>query len=255
MPITSNVAWDGRLELFKGRDSTQYVRTAASTATACATCGLPLTADEQLSMSVDVSVGTGPDGTDYRAFDCCVCHRACCVPDLTVHEGGVVPEEVTSAGAVMVLHYKTTAVPALVFTLLPNLTFGVSGAEFSSVLVSVLLGLGFQLAPRADWGFILGHAESVGSETFCTLTPQGLLVLHVAGQDMYTHQMDRSEPDGAAWLEAAAHSGTLLVLGGDNLLITQSGVDLSLAASQGTLVAGLATLTSRATPPVEISPE
>jgi hypothetical protein len=246
MPITSNVAWDGRLELFRGRDSTQYVRAAASRATACSTCGLPLTADEQLSMSVDVSVGTGPDGNNYRAFDCCVCHRACCVPDLTVHEGSVVPENLTSSGAVMVLHYKDESgnrrFPALVFTLLPNLTFGVPGAEFSSVLVSVLLGQGFQLVPRAGWDFILGQAASVGPETFCTLTPQGLLVLHVAGQDMYTHQLDRSKPDGAAWLEAAAGSGTALVLGGDNLVITRHGVDLAPVAAEGTLVAGLVAL-------------
>lgn len=248
MPITSNVAWDGRLELFKGRDSTQYVRTAASRATACSTCGLPLTADEQLSMSVEVSVGTGSDGMDYRAFDCCVCHRACCVPGLTVREGSLVPDELTSAGAVMVLHYNddsgSRTVPALVFTLLPNLTFGVPGAEFSSVLVSVLLGQGFQLVPRPDWDYILGVAASVDPEAFCTLTPQGLLGLHVAGQDMYIHQLDASEPDGAAWLEAAAGSGTVLVLGGDNLAITQSGADLAPAAAQGTLVAGLVTLHS-----------
>jgi hypothetical protein len=37
MPVTRNVAWDERLESFKGRDTARYVATAA--ATACAVCG------------------------------------------------------------------------------------------------------------------------------------------------------------------------------------------------------------------------
>lgn len=243
MPITSNVAWDGRLELFKGRDSTQFVSAAASAATACGTCGQPLTGGEQLAMSVDVSVAHGPDGADYRAFDCCVCHRGCCMPDLRVHERIGVREELTSTGATMVLHYKDAGrirrLPALVFTLLPNLTFGVPGAESSSVLVSILLGQGFQLALGADLDLILGQATSVNPGTSCTLLPQGLLVLQVAGQPMYTRLLDREEPGQDAWLEAAADSGAVLVLGGDNLAITQAGVDLAPAAAHGTLVMGL----------------
>lgn len=66
------------------------------------------------------------------------------------------PEELVSAGVVMVLHYKVGGhirrVSALVFTLLPNLSFGVPGAEFTSLLVSVRLGDGFQLAPTPDLG-------------------------------------------------------------------------------------------------------
>jgi hypothetical protein len=243
MPITRNVAWDGRLELFKGKDSTQYVSAAASAATACGTCGQKLSEDEQLAMSVDVSITHGPDGADYRAFDCCVCHRGCCVPDVRVHERAGVREELTSAGAMMVLHYKeagrTRRLPALVFTLLPSLTFAAPGAEYSSVLVSLLLGQGFQLALGGDLDLILGQATDVKPGTSCTLGPQGLLVLQVAGQPMYTHLLDREDPDGAAWLEAAAHSGAVLVLGGDNLAITQAAVDLAPAAKLATLVAGL----------------
>ena len=243
MPITRHVSWDGRLELFKGAASTQYVSAAASAATACGTCGQPLTEDEQLAMSVDVSIAHGPDGADYRAFDCCVCHRGCCVPDLRVHERAGVREEVTSTGATMVLHYKEAGrirrLPALVFTLLPNLTFAVPGAEFSSVLVSILLGQGFQLALGADLDLILGQATEVKPGTACTLIPHGPLVLQVAGQPMYTHLLDREEPDEAAWLDAAADSGAALVLGGDNLAITPAGVDLAPAAAHGTLVMGL----------------
>lgn len=242
MPITGNIAWDERLELYKGRDSTRYVRTAASAATACCSCRLPLTAGDPLSMAVEVSVAPGPYGTDYRAFACCVGHRSCCVPRIKVREGGNLPEELTSAGAIMVVHYnegtRNLALPALVFTLLPNLTFGVPGAEFTSLLVSILLGQGFQLAPRADMSSILEQAESVHPETFCTVTREGLLVLHVAGDALHSRQLDPAETDGAAWLEAAA-AGCVLVLGGDNLAITPEGVNLAPAVEQGTLVTGL----------------
>lgn len=247
MPITGSVAWDGRLELFKGRDSADYVRAAASRARACCRCRLPLAAGDPLSMAVEVSVGPGPNGTDYRAFACCVGHRGCCVPDLKIQERGSVPEELASAGGVMVVRCqeggRTWTMPALVFTLLPNLTFGVPGAEFTSLLVSVLLGQGFQLAPRADMDSILKQAEHVHPGTFCRLTAQGLLVLHVGGDAMFTHQFDLAAADAVAWVEAAA-VGRVLVLGGDNLAISEAGVELVAAAEQGTLVAGLVPLRS-----------
>lgn len=159
-----------------------------------------LVEDEQLATAVDVSIAHGPEGADYRAFDCCVCHRRCCVPDLRVHGSADVREEVTSAGAMMVLHYKDAGrsclLLALVFTLLPNLTFGVPGAEFSSVLVSLLLTQGFQLALGADVDLILGDATEVKPGTSCTLHPQGLLVLQVGGQPMYSPLLDREDPMG-----------------------------------------------------------
>jgi hypothetical protein len=36
MPITSNVAWDERLEAFKGRDTAHYIETVKATAKCCA---------------------------------------------------------------------------------------------------------------------------------------------------------------------------------------------------------------------------
>ena len=41
MPVSSNAEWDGRLEAFKGRDTTAYVEAAAATAKVCADCRLP----------------------------------------------------------------------------------------------------------------------------------------------------------------------------------------------------------------------
>jgi hypothetical protein len=240
MPITNNVAWDGRLNFFKGPDSSHYVRSAASTATSCFTCGQSLVPGEPLSMSVEVSEGNGPNGSEYRTFDCCVCHRACCVPGLTVRESTGMPEELKSVAAMMTLHYEDTAgrqtLPVLVFTLLPNLTFGVPGGEFTSVLVSALLAQGFQLATNGVLESILQEAEDVRAETYVTLR-QGLLVLHVGGEAMYSRHLDPAEPSASAWL-AAAGCGRVLVIGGDHLLFTQAGVQLSGAAALGTLAIG-----------------
>jgi hypothetical protein len=41
MPVTRNAAWDGRLEPFKGRDTTHYVLTAADLAKECGACRMP----------------------------------------------------------------------------------------------------------------------------------------------------------------------------------------------------------------------
>ena len=65
MPVTSNVAWDERLEEFKGRDTTEYVLTAATTAKVCASRRLPLRPGAPLSLAVNTIDGTEPDGTPY----------------------------------------------------------------------------------------------------------------------------------------------------------------------------------------------
>jgi hypothetical protein len=73
-----------RLESFKGRDTARYVATAA--ATACAVCGGLLQANEPLSLSVDITESTAPDGTEYVTFRDNVCHRHCSTPGLTMHK-------------------------------------------------------------------------------------------------------------------------------------------------------------------------
>jgi hypothetical protein len=68
IPVTRNVAWDGRLESFKGSDTTQYVSTAAAIATTCGACRRLLQPGEPLSLSVDITKCTAPDGTEYVTF-------------------------------------------------------------------------------------------------------------------------------------------------------------------------------------------
>src|SRR3954453_20106596 len=42
MPTPRKVAWDGRLEAFKGRDTAHYIESVKATASRCAACRLPL---------------------------------------------------------------------------------------------------------------------------------------------------------------------------------------------------------------------
>lgn len=64
MPITRNVARDGRLKDFKGRGSAQYVLAAAATARTCSVCGRQVQEGEPASLSVDIGEGAGPGRQD-----------------------------------------------------------------------------------------------------------------------------------------------------------------------------------------------
>lgn len=46
-----------------------------------------------------------------------------------------------------------------------------------------------------------------------------------------------NNPDDAEWLEAASN-GSVLIIGGDNLVITETRIDVDAAARPGTLVIG-----------------
>jgi hypothetical protein len=70
-----------------------------------------------------------------------------------------------------------------------------------------------------------------------TMAPQGLITLDVGGEAMYREQLDPASPDDAEWLEAAGN-GTVLVISGDNLVITETSPDIGPAARLGTLVIG-----------------
>jgi hypothetical protein len=73
---------------------------------------------------------------------------------------------------------------------------------------------------------------------------RGLLTLDVGGETMYREQLDPESPDDAEWLGAAG-SGSILVIGGDNLVISESSLDIAAAAGLGTLVIGTVTVRCR----------
>ncbi|APX00543.1 hypothetical protein [Arthrobacter sp. QXT-31] len=243
MPVTRNVAWDGRLESFKGRDTVQYVLTAASMASTCAACRTPLEPGEPLSLLVNVTESTAPDGTHYVTFTDCVCHRRCSGPGLSVEQGQWAPNELTPVAARMVLTQASGSgrerpVPVLAYTLVPVVAFREGGGDLTSALVSVLLFHGFQLALSPDFGDLVEDAVETSASCSIAVTREGLMTFSIGGRLLFRDQLRPDNPDDALWLEGVRGGDHVLVISGDNLVITAAGLDLRHAAAQGTLVAG-----------------
>ncbi len=240
MPITSNVAWDERLEAFKGRDTAQYVETVKATASRCAACRLPLGPGAALSLMVFITEGSGSDGMSSLTFDPVVCHLQCQAPGLSMREAIGLVEGVISVGARLVLSRGgagTATIPVLAYTLVPNVVIGEPGGEMTSALVSLLLNHGFQMSSSARYSDILERAVPAGNTCICTVADGGAVQLHVDGLLMCSQQLDRRNPNDAAWLQAAG-TGRVLVISGDNLTFAETGLELAAAARLGTLVSG-----------------
>jgi hypothetical protein len=247
MPTTSNVAWDQRLESFKGRDTAQYVTTSAGLATSCAACRSPFAADEPVSLLVDITQSAAPDGTEYLTFTDAICHRLCSEPSLTIRQVPWRPDILTPVAARMVLSQKsapgkTRAVPVLAYTLTPVLSFRERGGELTSALVPLLLGQGFQLAFSPDYPDILQQTRPVEAGCSFTLTAQGLLRLSIETEILYRERLDPRNADDAEWRKAAAQGGRVLLIGGDYLEISDTDLDLRAAARHGTLVTGMVSI-------------
>jgi hypothetical protein len=240
MPIASNVAWDGRLEDFKGRDTAQYIETVLATANRCAACRLPFGPGADLSLTVDITEGRDRNGSICLAFDPAVCHLQCQEAGLQVHQATGCIGEPASVGARLVLDCDgpgQTNIPVLAYTLVPSLVFGEPGGEMTSVLVSGLLNHGFQLSLSDSYGEIAQQARLVQDTFTCTVGGGGAVELHVDGALMHSQQLNRSDPGDALWLEGA-RAGHVLIISGDNLVFTETGLELSAAARLGTLVTG-----------------
>ena len=246
MPVTRNVAWDGRLESFKGPDTAHYVLTAADLAKTCAACGESLNPGEPLSLLVSITQSTAPDGTEYFIFTDSVCHRGCSEPVLTIRRGPWHLEQLSPlAGRVILTQASSGAgrmrvVPVLAYTLVPVVTFREQGGERTSALVTLLLSHGFQLAMSPDYDEILNQAAPVAGDCSFTATPEGVVQFSIEEDLLYRDQLDLAPDNGhdAHWLQAARAAGYVLVIGGDNLDITEAVLDLHGAARQGTLAIG-----------------
>lgn len=243
MPVTDNVAWDGRLEFFKGRDTASYVATAAAIAAQCTFCGRPLQPGQLLSLSVDIVQSTAPDGTEYLTFSDYVSHRKCKEPEVTVRRAVWRPPALAPLAARLILAQGTagpgspeTVVAALAYTLVPVLAFREAGGELTSALVSMLLSHGFELAMSPGFSQILAQAGQVEESCAMTITT-GLVTITVGAETIYAEQLDPRNPDDAEWLEAASN-GSVLIMAGDSLVITDTRIDLETAARLGTLVIG-----------------
>jgi hypothetical protein len=209
MPITGSVAWDGRLMSFKGRDTTQYVTTAADFAKTCGACRRQLSPGDPRSLIVEITQSISPDGGEHITFTDYVCHRQCSDPALRVQQTPWTPDELHPIAARMVLARKsatghTRVVPVLAYTLDQVVSFRENEGEPVSALVSLLLSHGFQLAMSPDYSAILQQARQTPIHCKFTATPNGLLQLSIAGEILDREQLDLENADDAEWLHIAA---------------------------------------------------
>lgn len=242
MPVTSNVAWDTRLEAFKGRDTTHFVAMVAATARTCVACRLPLQPEEPLSLIVEITEAIDGDGNGRLTFDTRVCHRRCREPGLTLHQGAVAPDELTTRGALLVLDHPdgsgTRTVPVLAYTLIPVVTFREPGGELTSAHISALLSHGFELSLSTGYTGIVQDSPDVNTSVSCTVTGQGLVRLRIDGEVMYRQQLNSADAGDTEWFEAAVREGKVLVISGDYLEFTDTGLSMEAAARLGTLATG-----------------
>jgi hypothetical protein len=174
-------------------------------------------------------------------FDPAVYHLQCQQPGLNVSQAtGCLGDDLASVGARMVLNWGgagQTKIPVLAYTLVPSLVFGEPGGEMTSALVSALLNHGFQMSFSDSYDEIVRQARPVLDTCTCTIGGDGAIELRVDGALMHSQQLDRTDPGDAIWLEGA-RAGHVLVISGDNLAFTDTGLELSAAARLGTLVTG-----------------
>jgi hypothetical protein len=241
MPITSNVAWDTRLETFKGRDTAQYIDTVMAMASRCAACRLPLGPGAAVSLTVDITESHDLEGMVSLAFDPAVYHLQCQEPALRLHQSAGFDSDLTSVGARLVLAGGAgggRSIPVLAYTLTPSLVFGAPGGEMTSALVSALLNHGFQMSLTGSYGEIVRRSVPARDTCTCSVSDGGAIALHVDGELMHSQQLDQTEVGDALWLEGTT-AGHVLVISGDNLVFTDSGLELGVAARLGTLVTGI----------------
>lgn len=206
----------------------------------CAACRLPLGPGADLSLYVDITEGRDLDGTICIAFDSAVCHLQCQKPGLKVHQTAGYVGEPASVGARLLLGYGGTGqsnIPVLAYTLVRNLVFGKPGGEMTSALVSALLNHGFQMSLSDCYGETVRQACLVRETCTCVIGGSGEVELLVDDTLMHSQQLNRADPEDAMWLEEA-RAGHVLVISGDNLGFTDTGLELTAAARLGTLVTG-----------------
>jgi hypothetical protein len=134
LATTGNITWDGRLEDFKGSDTTHYVRTAVDLARTCGECRSELTPGGPVSLVVEIIQSTAPDGSEFLTFTDFVCHRGCSDPAVVVRQTPWEPNEMSPIAVRAVFTQKssagpTRAVPVLAYTLLGHPATGTTNGD------------------------------------------------------------------------------------------------------------------------------
>jgi hypothetical protein len=108
----------------------------------------------------------------------------------------------------------------------------------TSGLVAALLNHGFQMSFSASYREILQRVLPARDTCTCTSADRGAVQFRVDGELMHSQALDWADSGDAVWLEAA-RQGHVLVISGDNLIFTDTELELTAAARLGTLVTGV----------------
>jgi hypothetical protein len=128
--------------------------------------------------------------------------------------------------------------PVLAYTWYPVVSFQERGGGLVSALVSLLLSHGFQLALSPEYPDLLDQVQPTAASCKCTLTADNFLKFSIDGELLHSEQLNPRTTDDAEWIAAATHTGQTLMISGDHLRITHTGLDLQPAARQASLLIG-----------------
>ncbi|MDP9998386.1 hypothetical protein [Pseudarthrobacter sulfonivorans] len=103
------------------------------------------------------------------------------------------------------------------------------------LLTEDLLKRGFRPACDADHGEIALRAQPADGSIQCHATIDGLISLVFDNKPVWSRPFDPEDAETALWL-TAAQTREVTLISGDHLQITETEIDLTLAAVMGTLV-------------------
>lgn len=139
---------------------------------------------------------------------------------------------VAVVGSFGVLHY-----PLLVFTTNVSLTSSESGeGQRYGSLTAALLNRGLRLACNADQADIALKAQQADGSIQCRASANGFISLVFDNRLVWSRQFDPKDAESVRWLKAA-QSREVTLISGDHVQITETGIDLTLAADRKALVA------------------
>lgn len=103
------------------------------------------------------------------------------------------------------------------------------------LLTEDLLQRGFRPACNADYGDIVLRAQPANGSVQCRATTAGLISLVYDNKPVWSRRYDPKDAETALWI-TAAQTREVTLISGDHLQITETEIDLTLAAVMGKLV-------------------
>lgn len=111
-----------------------------------------------------------------------------------------------------------------------------TGAEHPRYsLTADLLKRGFRPACNTDYGDIALRAQPGDGSIQCRTTTDGLISLEFDNKRVWSRRFDLKDAETALWL-TAAQTREVTLISGDDVQVTETEIDLTLAAVMGKLV-------------------